>query len=144
MLDFGIGMKYSLCRRLSTISLVMPQSSNLKWRSGSEKGELRTGFSMTTCLTIASPFRTFSSPVKKCKKSLCSTRSLSVKDKHQHKQKCFDTYYCVYPTCFALPLPYLNLAIALRCANCALAYRAGIFESRHLPTACISGIPAPA
>ena len=43
----GMGMKYELIRRASTISFVIPSSANRKWRVGSTKGELRTGFSMT-------------------------------------------------------------------------------------------------
>ena len=40
--------KYALVLRESTISSVIPSSVNRKWRWGSSKGELMTGFSMTT------------------------------------------------------------------------------------------------
>src|SRR6266545_671704 len=45
-----MGTKYELGRRPSSISLVMPSSEKRKWRVGSSKGELRIGFSMTTCV----------------------------------------------------------------------------------------------
>jgi hypothetical protein len=45
----AMGTKYWLIRRSGTIVLVMPCSSKRKCRAGSSKGELMTGFSMTTC-----------------------------------------------------------------------------------------------
>ena len=44
----AMGTKYDLRRRDSTIVSVMPSASNSKWRVGSAKAELMTGFSMTT------------------------------------------------------------------------------------------------
>ena len=54
---FGLAMgtKYELVRRPSAISSVIPSSLNLKWRVGSEKGELMIGFSMTTWLILERP-----------------------------------------------------------------------------------------
>jgi hypothetical protein len=43
----GIGTKCELGRRPFSISLVMPSWSNLKWRVGSTKGELRIGLSIS-------------------------------------------------------------------------------------------------
>src|SRR5664280_765266 len=48
VLGLGIGLKYVLRRRPSAISLVMPSSSNRKWRAGSLNGEFRIGLSITT------------------------------------------------------------------------------------------------
>jgi hypothetical protein len=44
-----VGTKYELMRRLFSTSSVIPSSENLKWRRGSEYGELSMGFSITTC-----------------------------------------------------------------------------------------------
>ena len=43
----GIGMKYELTRRPSTISLVMPVWPDAQCRAGSRNGAFRIGFSMT-------------------------------------------------------------------------------------------------
>ena len=56
-------------RRPSTISLVMPSSVKRKWRVGSSKGELMTGFSMTTCFitgTSTACARSFLSSIPYC------------------------------------------------------------------------------
>ncbi len=47
-----MGTKYELVRRDSMISLVIPSSEKRKWRLGSSKGELSTGFSMTICFIV--------------------------------------------------------------------------------------------
>jgi len=42
-------------RRPETTRLVMPSSSNSKWRVGSRYGEFRIGFSMTSAIRACAP-----------------------------------------------------------------------------------------